>query len=140
MAETKHADERITYIGRRTGRNDKLLHYYKWEGEDMAFSKALTPATVGAVLLADITEDTAAGTRSVGNVRYTGDRTVGEDMTRYAALDAAAVGANEARKAATKHDPLMEALGPIRDAYMAATPIERAALLTNVVRRITTYG
>ena len=135
----KHLNETITYIGRRNGKADRLIHVYKWEGDTLNFTKALLPATVGAHLTVDIEEEDGAD-RKVSNIRYGSGRTVGEDMTRYAAMDAAAVGANEARKRANKQDPLLEALEPIRDAYMNATPIERAALLTNVVRKITTYS
>jgi hypothetical protein len=132
--------ERITYAGRRTRRDGTGLTYvYMHEGEELHFKRALLPATVGATLLVEMTVN-PDGTRRVGNATYTGDRTTGEVVERHAALDAAANGANEARKHATKHDPLVEALGPIRDAYMMASPVERAALLTNVIRKITTYS
>lgn len=131
--------ETLTYIGRRTGRNDKLMYVYLLEGEELYFGKALKPASVGAHIEADI-ETLPDGHHAVRNSAYGSGRTVGEDMTRYAALDAAAIGASEARKAASKHDPLVEALAPIREAYMNASPIERAALLTNVIRKITTYS
>lgn len=137
---TTDLNERITYIGRRANRDGKLLYHYKWEGEEMAFKRALVPATPGAQLLADITTNDAGTGRNVGNVRYTGDRTVGDEVTTWAALDAAAAGANEARIKATKTDPLMEALAPIREAYMLASPVERAAIITKVVAHITSYG
>ncbi len=133
------ARETLTYIGRRTRRDGTGLTYvYLLEGEELHFKRALLPATVGAHIEADV-ETTDTG-RTVRNATYGSGRTVGDDMTRYAALDAAANGANEARKNASKADPLLEALEPIRDAYMMATPVERAALVTNVIRKITSYG
>jgi len=132
--------ERITYAGRRTRRDGTGLTYvYMHEGEELHFKRALLPATVGATLEVEMTT-LENGSHKVGNATYTGERTLGAVTERHAALDAAANGANEARKHATKHDPLLEALEPIRDAYMAATPVERAALLTNVIRKITTYS
>ena len=130
-------NETLTYAGRRMF-NGKLVHAYMLEGEELLFKRALLPASVGAHITAEV-ETTDTG-RTARKASYGSGRTVGEDVTRWAALDAAAVGANEARIRATRTDPLMEALGPIRDAYMNATPVERAAILTKVIANITTYG
>lgn len=134
------ATETLTYAGRRIARNGKLVYTYNHEGSTLSFPKALLPATVGAHIEVEAVEVDGDGhPTKVSNARYGEGRTVGDDMTRYAAMDAAAIGANEAAKRAKGADPLLEALGPIRDAYMIASPIERAALLTKVVRAITTY-
>lgn len=113
--DTAVSEATLTYIGRRANHEGKLTYVYLLEGEELRFKRALLPATVGAHLSATV-ELTADGARRVTGVRYAPGRTVGDDITRYAALDAAAVGANEARRNATKADPLMDALEPIRDA------------------------
>ncbi len=130
----------LTYTGRRIGRNGKLIYTYKHEGETLTFSKALLPATVGAHIEVNVIEADDKGTPvKINNAKYGEGRTVA-GLEMEAALDAAAIGADEARKRATRTDPLLEALAPIREAYMASTPVERAALITKVVAKITSYG
>jgi hypothetical protein len=134
----------LTYAGRRQDRNGKLQHLYfdgpEANANQRVFKKQLYPASAGAHLTfeAEREGDNLQVYGATG--QFAGRVDDVEQATRWAAEDRAAIGASEAAKMAKAVDPFKDALRPLKDTYMNGTPVQRAALVTAIIREVTSWS
>jgi hypothetical protein len=129
----------LTYAGRRETRAGKLVHLYYLDGEQYLYNKALYPASVGAQISIEAEVGEENTQVYTGTARFAG-RTEGEQVAQWAAEDKAVIGAREAAKMAKAVDPFKDALRPLKDTYMNGTPVQRAALVTAIIREVTSWS
>ena len=129
--------ERWTYIGRRPGQKNTLVHGYLTPDGERFYRKALYAAGVGALIDVTVDEDSVymGGEHAP---KWVGPAEASDALKiEWAAADRAAVGAAEAQKQAKALDPFADVLEGLREQYRRMPAPQRAALLTAIIREVT---